>query len=702
MSAGNAVIGALRATLGLDTAQFDDGVKRVQSQLGGIGKAFAVLGGSAVFAGFMSGLGAAVGRIEEMLKLSAQLDKAIENTGNTARTSAKEVEEFADRIERSTGRAAEEIMAVATNLTTFGFGREQFFRAIELADDMAAAWGGDLRQNVEGLGRALAEPEKGLAMLTKRGITFTDQQKEMIAGFMRANDLVGAQGVIFEALEEQVKGVAEAGFGGLTKASANAWKSVEDFFEAIANGLSLGSGLEMALIGAAAAIDLVTANLGVIGKVVAVAGTALSVAMGPAVWGVMTTAAGLFITTVVAGIRAIGVAIAANPIGFIVTALAAGVTAAFMFRDEIKQAIGVDVAGIIKDVGNNIIAVFVGSYNFAVSTWSNLPTAFRAIGKQAVNSLMEELSKPALTWGDQVLIPGLPTGWLQQSLSDEEKAALSGATGSFGDAFGPDYLGDLFTRTFGEEGPGAIVKGFEDIGAAAGGAGGRISSELNSALEAMRLSLMTEEAAELASHQKRLAQIAQFYSNGMILKAEHDAMIEAANAQHAERMNAIAQRQIDEEARIRGQLVGHTSSIFGSLSSLMESFGEENLAAAKAFGVAQAIVNTAEGVTKALAQGGVLGFAGAASVAAAGAAQIATILSASKGGSRRPSIATPAGSGGSGGAPAQAMRQVSANITLHGNSFSAGQIEGLAKELAELVNTNGANELIASIRQAGG
>lgn len=188
------------------------------------------------FAAFGVGIKGAVQRMEEMRKLTAQVDQALKNSGNSARTSAREIEMWADRLERRTGRAAEEVMAVSANLASFGLSRQAFFRSLELANDMSAAWGGDLRQNLEGLARALVEPEKGLAMLTKRGITFTDEQKKMIAGFVQANDLAGAQGVVFEALEAQVAGVAEAGFGGLEKAMKRASKAWEDAFEDLVRG----------------------------------------------------------------------------------------------------------------------------------------------------------------------------------------------------------------------------------------------------------------------------------------------------------------------------------------------------------------------------------------------------------------------------------------------------------------------------------
>ncbi|NGP19294.1 hypothetical protein G5575_18105 [Devosia chinhatensis] len=297
-----------------------------------------------------------------MRKLTAQLDQALTNVGNTAKTSGSEVAAFADRLERSTGRAAEEIMAVSTNLATFGFNRQVFFEAIELADDMSAAWGGDLKQNVEGLARALADPEKGLAMLTKRGITFTDQQKEMIAGFMKSNDLLGAQGVILDTLQEQVAGVAEAGFTGLTKAQANATMALEGFFEAVATGLGVNAGMEMGLIAVAGALDFVTANMGVLAKSAAVVGSAIAVALGPTVWAAMSGAAVAFGASAQAAFIAVGKAAAANPIGLLVTALAAAVTAAIVFRDEIKQLIGVDFVGIVQGAANNTIGLFVGAF----------------------------------------------------------------------------------------------------------------------------------------------------------------------------------------------------------------------------------------------------------------------------------------------------------------------------------------------------
>lgn len=253
------------ATLGLEIRS--DGVAVATDRLGALdrqarlteasARAFKVAMGIAVAGSlaFSVGIYGAIQRLEEMDRLSKQLDRALHNVGNTARTSAMEVERWADKLEERTGRAAEEVMAVSSNLATFGFGRETFFRAIELADDMAAAWGGDLKQNLEGLSRALDDPEKGFAMLQKRGVQLSDTQKMLVHDFMAVNDKASAQGVVFEALESQVKGVAEDGYGGLTKAWGLAKKAWEDAFEDMVKGEGQSGDLRKSLEELAATIS---------------------------------------------------------------------------------------------------------------------------------------------------------------------------------------------------------------------------------------------------------------------------------------------------------------------------------------------------------------------------------------------------------------------------------------------------------------
>lgn len=78
MAAGNAVIGALRAVLGIDTAQFETGLKSASSKLGGFGVAAA--GAAAAAAAAFVAVGAAVGvalsrTIDDMDKLNKTSQK---------------------------------------------------------------------------------------------------------------------------------------------------------------------------------------------------------------------------------------------------------------------------------------------------------------------------------------------------------------------------------------------------------------------------------------------------------------------------------------------------------------------------------------------------------------------------------------------------------------------------------------------------
>lgn len=78
MAAGNAIIGALRAVLGIDTAQFETGLKSAQSHLSGFGAGVAKAGAAAAVAFAAAGVAVAVavkGAINEADKLNKASQK---------------------------------------------------------------------------------------------------------------------------------------------------------------------------------------------------------------------------------------------------------------------------------------------------------------------------------------------------------------------------------------------------------------------------------------------------------------------------------------------------------------------------------------------------------------------------------------------------------------------------------------------------
>mgnify|MGYP000945923288 CR=1 FL=1 len=87
---------------------------------------------------------------------------------------------------------------------------DNFNRATEAILDMAAVMGGDLKGATIQLGKALNDPIKGVSALSDVGVSFTDQQRDMIKTMMEAGDVAGAQGVILDELAGEFGGAAKA------------------------------------------------------------------------------------------------------------------------------------------------------------------------------------------------------------------------------------------------------------------------------------------------------------------------------------------------------------------------------------------------------------------------------------------------------------------------------------------------------------
>ena len=132
----------------------------------------------------------------------------------------------------------------------------------------------------------------------------------------------------------------------------------------------------------------------------------------------------------------------------------------------------------------------------------------------------------------------------------------------------------------------------------------------------------------------------------------------------------------------------------GQITSTLAGAFQEN----KGFAIANAVMNVAEGVTRALTLPFPLNWAQAGAVTAAGAAQIAAISSARPGGSgRRPSVgggnsgAISGGGSTSGAAPRDASPSggQAIHLTLIGHSFSREQVASLAGQLMEYQKDGG-------------
>lgn len=215
------------------------------------------------------------------------------------------------------------------------------------------------------------------------------------------------------------------------------------------------------------AIMLVADNIDVIARVAAVAGVALLTAFAPALLASMASGFVALGTAGVAAISAITAAIAANPIGAIAVALTTAVTAAYLFRDEIQQAIGVDVIGIVKTAANYIIGSFVAAYEDIKFVWGNFGNIMGAAVIGGVNIAIKALNSLAASAkvvmndliGAMNMIPGVNIGTFDVSsdaigqidnpYAKRLESAVVDRNAAIQSALNRDYIGELGEIVFG-------------------------------------------------------------------------------------------------------------------------------------------------------------------------------------------------------------------------------------------------------------
>lgn len=143
---------------------------------------------------------------------------------------------------------------------------------------------------------------------------------------------------------------------------------------------------------AAPAFNLVQAALSMVGQYADYALVALSGFFAPALIGgvgVLTTSLAVGL---VGAIKAVTAAMVANPIGLLVAALATAAYAVYQFRDEIKQAIGVDVVDVAKSAANFVVDSFTTAYDNIELLWANFGDMIGAAFIGGVNIAIDAIN----------------------------------------------------------------------------------------------------------------------------------------------------------------------------------------------------------------------------------------------------------------------------------------------------------------------
>lgn len=561
--AGNAVIGALRVNLGIDTAAFDKGLKGAQGTLSRVGQmmkaAFVAAAAAAVSA--LAGIGVAIRGIindaDELSKTAAKIGIPIEELSR--------LKYAADLSGVAMGQLQTGVQRLSRNMSDAAQGTGEGAEAFKM------------------LGINVKDADGNLKSATSIMGEIGDKFASMPDGAQKtalAMDLMGRSGADLipmlnggsAALKELTD---EADAFGLT-ISAETGKRAEAFNDNLARigyaaqgvTTALASALlpalvvvSEALVAAARGLVEMLTYLPTVAEYGAVAGGSLALMISPQIIAAIYGAATALGTALVGALRAVAVAAAANPLGALVVALTVAITAVYHFRDEIKQAIGVDVVGVFRTAVNAIIGTFVRLLRSIKKVVAGIKSAV-ADAKSAILSLGVSQAGAGSANADplQPIMPG-----------DANAASVSPAPASvetsptLSEDLSRDYISEI-TNLFdsGSESASNFTRSAEDAAAAVSGAGGvgeKMSKAAKEAAAAMNKlkqegqSVFETTRTPLEKYNMELERL------GRLLKAG------AIDQDTFARASAAAKKSLDEAQGSMGKLGDIGQNISQTISS---------------------------------------------------------------------------------------------------------------------------------------
>jgi hypothetical protein len=626
----SAVIGALRVVLGMNAGEFTKGTQQA-------GKSMDRLADRAKRLGAAIGAAFAVGQITSFAKNAVRafgiqedavraVEATLKSTGATAGFTSRQLQDMASAMQEATTFGDEEILKkVTNNLLTFGnVVGPVFQRAQDAALDLSTVLGQDLQSSTIQLGKALNDPIKGITALSRVGIAFSQQQKDQIKTLVESGNVMEAQGVILQEIEHFYGQAAEAAANTTAGQMTQAANAFGDAMEAI------GASIAPVVVPAAKAIKSLaegfqalspetrTFTVVAVGTVVALGAVAASV-------GVLAAVLGTLAGPIAATVGAVGV-------------LAGAIVSNWRGISNLASSIGDAFKGIYESAKKWLVDALepvVSRVRSVIDSISNTFQRLRvALGlDEAAAAVKEQLT--VVTDAVKEKVATLAEIWNRGA---EE-----------GEAMAPEVAAKMAKP---------MIQTAEQAAAAA------------KAVEDAKNKVIQEQE-KLGDLGERLAERMQSPHEIMLKQQE---ALQAAYYQTKIDAEQLAQAQVRAGLIAQNAYAGMASDIAGSLEGI---FGQS-----KAFSIAQAIINTYEGFTKALAAyPPPWNYAAAAATLAAGLAQVQKIKSTTK-------SSSGGGGGGGGGAaaagasgPTQIPQAVTVN--LHGQTFGREQVFGLIDQINE-------------------
>jgi hypothetical protein len=164
----------------------------------------------------------------EQEKANAKLESVLFATGAAAWTTSEQMKEFSKNLAGETGNSKKDIEDLQSVLLGFrSITGDVFNDSTEAIVQMAGVMGGDLKSAANSFGKALDTPIEGMAALSRYGFVFTDQEKEMVKELEAAGKHEEAQRIVLDAMTSS--------FGNAATAMNSAVKSQNDYKTSVEN-----------------------------------------------------------------------------------------------------------------------------------------------------------------------------------------------------------------------------------------------------------------------------------------------------------------------------------------------------------------------------------------------------------------------------------------------------------------------------------
>jgi hypothetical protein len=201
------------------TVELSASLKKAEKELTGmekrmesISKMGQLMGAAFIGSGILGFLSDSVKEWQNVEQAMAKVNNLVKQTGQAAGFSGEQLSEMADALESKSLYEAEDILnKVSAQLLTFtNIKGDNFKAAQQAALDLSAVLGSDLQGTAIQLGKALQDPVAGLTALKKSGVSFSEEQKNVIKMMVETGDIAKAQGLILSEINRQYGGTAEA------------------------------------------------------------------------------------------------------------------------------------------------------------------------------------------------------------------------------------------------------------------------------------------------------------------------------------------------------------------------------------------------------------------------------------------------------------------------------------------------------------